>query len=106
MPITNSEESFLLRVATVEAMVTHRMTNMLFRPLFPWSNPLDTQSNAIEDLLDEIGNESLRREALLRSIITMTETKNSKARKKAAIKSVVKDIAKICTPMLDMNANS
>jgi hypothetical protein len=79
------------------------LANALFQPLFPWSSQLSADANMLEELLDEFHDANPRKEALLRSIIGTTATRDGEERKRKAITLIRDDVADVCKPILTLS---
>ncbi|OCL12612.1 hypothetical protein AOQ84DRAFT_148201 [Glonium stellatum] len=102
IPISNSEESALLRAAALEAFVAKRLAEKMFRSLYPWSNPSTLEPNILEWIGDDFLETDPRKEAIFRSLIVSSDIKDGDNRKKAIMDMILDETLAVCAPMLTM----
>jgi len=74
--------------------------------LFPWLSPPDERSNILEELFEGILEVDPRKEAILRSIISTTKTRDGEDRKRSIIALIRDAVTELCTPILALSQPS
>jgi hypothetical protein len=102
IPISNSQESALLRTAALETIITKCLVTNVFHALFPWSAPTDVQANMFIEVLKDFRTAAPFKEAAFRSLINSTDILDSKDRKNRIIALMMEDVTGICAPLLNL----
>jgi hypothetical protein len=100
VPISDSEESKLLRAAAGEVIIASFMSSDIFYPLFPWPKTGQTQLGISGDLLENVSYVDPEKEAILRAIISTIGGPAAEAAKDVIFDSLVEKVSGICEPLL------
>jgi hypothetical protein len=100
-PVSISQSSVLLRSAAVECIISKETNDTILQELFPWT--LASESGLLGNILQDFERADPREQAIFRALICSPEVQNRSAREASAIASIVDEVVKVCSPLLDVN---